>query len=91
MRWLVLLVVACSAPTSSPANQTQRDSVPIVDSHVHLAYYAVADQLAAHGVRAVVDLAAPERALGAKYPIKVIQSGPMLTRDRKSTRLNSSH
>jgi hypothetical protein len=83
MRWLVLSVVACSAPTTQtqPSNETtNRDAIPIVDSHVHLAYCAVADQLAAHGVRAVVDLASPESALGKKYPIAVIQSGPMLTR-----------
>jgi imidazolonepropionase-like amidohydrolase len=53
---------------------------PIIDSHVHLAYWPVADQLAESGVAAVVDLAAPERMLGASSPIHVIGSGPMLTR-----------
>jgi hypothetical protein len=54
-------------------------STGIVDSHVHLAYYPVADQLAAHGVTAVVDLAAPESALARRYPLRIVQSGPMLT------------
>ena len=54
---------------------------PIVDSHVHLAFWPVADQLAAAGVEGVVDLAAPERALGAASPIHVISSGPMITHD----------
>jgi hypothetical protein len=65
---------------------TSEDGVrwlPIVDSHVHLAYSPVASQLAAHGVLAVVDLAAPERTLtvsGNKHsPIQVIAAGPMLT------------
>ena len=53
---------------------------PIVDSHVHLAYWPVADRLAESGIAAAVDLAAPERTLGASSPIHVIRSGPMLTR-----------
>jgi hypothetical protein len=77
MRWLLFVLVACSAP---PNRATPRDAIPIVDSHVHLAYYPVAAQLAQHGVSAVVDLASPERTLDTKYPIKVIRSGPMLTR-----------
>lgn len=90
VRGLALMVVAaCSSPTSpaptapvethTPVDERSRDWLPIVDSHVHLAYYPVADQLAKHGVSAAVDLAAPESALGTKYPIKVIQAGPMLT------------
>lgn len=63
----------------APARERPR----IVDSHVHLAYYPVADELAAHGIVAVVDLGAPERALPnlKAAPIKVIFSGPMLTHD----------
>ena len=82
MRWLIALLVACSAPTTPPPQNesTAPEARHVVDSHVHLAYYAVADQLATHGVRAVVDLASPESALGTKFPIAVIQSGPMLTR-----------
>jgi len=56
---------------------------PIVDSHVHLALFPVGAQLAAHGIGAVVDLAAPERdlpaLLGPDAPLDVIASGPMLT------------
>ena len=52
---------------------------PIVDSHVHLAYWPVADKLAAHGVEVAVDLAAPERTLGASSPIHVVAAGPMIT------------
>jgi hypothetical protein len=79
-RWL-LVIAACSAPTSPPSNESaSRTSRAIVDSHVHRAYYPVADELAANGVRAAVDLAAPESALGVTYPLRVIQSGPMLTR-----------
>jgi len=49
----------------------------VIDSHVHLAYWPVAEQLAAHGVEAVVDLAAPS--VIADSSIRVISSGPMLT------------
>jgi len=52
---------------------------PIVDSHVHLAYLPVADRLAAHGVGAVVDLAAPASTLGAASGIQVRAAGPMIT------------
>ncbi len=54
----------------------------IVDSHVHVTYWPVADKLAASGVATVVDLSAPESALGttSPSPINVIASGPMLTR-----------
>jgi imidazolonepropionase-like amidohydrolase len=51
---------------------------PIVDSHVHLTYWPVADRLAAAGVAAAVDLAAPEVHGDAR--LHVISSGPMLTR-----------
>lgn len=53
---------------------------PIVDSHVHLAFYPVGDKLAAHGIGAVVDLAAPESTIGAPAPVDVIAAGPMITR-----------
>ncbi|HEY1547123.1 MAG TPA: hypothetical protein VGG28_04860 [Kofleriaceae bacterium] len=55
---------------------------PIVDSHVHLAYWPVADQLAASGIGVAVDLAAPERTLRTHEPsaIHVLEAGPMLTR-----------
>jgi len=54
---------------------------PIIDSHVHLAYWSVADELVKSGVEAVVDLAAPEAMLGAMTPIHVLAAGPMLTHD----------
>lgn len=85
MRWFALLLVACSAP-SEPATKAQphiaeprATTRPIIDSHVHLAFYPVADQLAAHGIGGAVDLASPESSLGAPYPFPVIQAGPMLT------------
>ena len=55
---------------------------PIVDSHVHLAYWDVAERLPRTGIAAVVDLAAPERALGIRPPggLIVLAAGPMLTR-----------
>jgi hypothetical protein len=43
---------------------------PMIDSHVHLALYPVAEQLAATGVEGAVDLAAPEHTLGVKSPIE---------------------
>ena len=52
---------------------------PVIDSHVHLAFWQVADRLAAAGVAGVVDLAAPERMLGEPQPVDVIEAGPMLT------------
>lgn len=57
---------------------------PIVDSHVHLAFWPVADKLVASGVAAVVDLSAPEAQLAgvlATPGLHVLASGPMLTRD----------
>ncbi len=79
------MLAACSAPPPAPSREPAPQTpplvaTPIIDSHVHLAYDPVADLLAVHGLRAVVDLAAPESALATTYPITVIQSGPMLTR-----------
>jgi hypothetical protein len=58
---------------------------PIVDSHVHLTYWPVADRLAATGIAAAVDLAAPEvrgvvPEVRGDARLRVISSGPMLTR-----------
>jgi imidazolonepropionase-like amidohydrolase len=50
-----------------------------IDSHVHLAYYAVADGLPAGGVVGAVDFAAPIAELGKSFSIAVAQSGPMIT------------
>jgi hypothetical protein len=82
---MVISLAACSAPppvTTAPAAPVRWP--PIVDSHVHLAYRPVGEQLAARGVEAVVDLAAPERALpaleaGAGAGLYVLAAGPMLT------------
>jgi hypothetical protein len=88
-RFALLAVFALACGTASPASESPRaassipDGVkwaPIVDSHVHLAYYPVGDRLVAHGVAAVVDLGAPESTLGAAHPLTVIASGPMVTR-----------
>src|SRR5262245_11166986 len=51
--------------------------LPMIDSHVHLAYWSVADQLVKSGVAAVVDLAAPETTLdeaapGGRTPLHVL-------------------
>src|SRR5690349_1221056 len=80
VRWSLLLLVACSSPQPVASSAKPIDTPKLVDSHVHLAYYPVASALAEHGIVAAVDLAAPESALGKAYPLRVIQSGPMLTR-----------
>jgi imidazolonepropionase-like amidohydrolase len=54
----------------------------IVDSHVHLAYWPVEDRLTAAGVGVAIDLAAPERTLGAQTEVHLLAAGPMLTRER---------
>ena len=54
--------------------------LPIIDSHVHLSYWPVATELAASGVEAVVDLAAPEATLDhTSGALHVLAAGPMLT------------
>ena len=68
-------------PASSPVlDLTGFFVVPaFIDSHVHLAYYAVADALPAGGVVGAVDFAAPIGELAKTFPIAVAQSGPMIT------------
>jgi hypothetical protein len=75
---LVFVLAGCGAAQSPPTPTFTWP--PIVDSHVHLSYDPVASDLAAHGVLAAVDLAAPERTLGQRAPIEVLAAGPMLTR-----------
>ncbi len=60
---------------------TGRYIVPgFIDSHVHLAYYPAGPDLLAGGVVAVLDLAAPLRALVADHaPLRVLNAGPMIT------------
>ncbi|MBA2543224.1 MAG: hypothetical protein H0V17_26520 [Deltaproteobacteria bacterium] len=78
---VVLALVSCGE--RQVAEEPAADGIvwpAVVDSHVHVTYWPVADKLAASGVATVVDLAAPESALGTAWPIQVIASGPMLTR-----------
>jgi hypothetical protein len=52
----------------------------LIDSHVHLAYLPAAGELAAGGVAAVVDLAAPLDTLNeGSLPLARLAAGPMLT------------
>lgn len=52
----------------------------VIDSHVHLAYLPKKDELAAHGIAGVVDLASPKAFLAEDHaPLRVVSSGPMLT------------
>jgi imidazolonepropionase-like amidohydrolase len=63
-------------------NVSGRYIVPgFIDSHVHLAYYAEgALELASNGIVAVLDLAAPMRALSVNHaPLRVLNAGPMIT------------
>jgi len=51
-----------------------------IDSHVHLAYYEVADDLLSSGIVAVLDLAAPLATLKDNHaPLRVLNTGPMIT------------
>lgn len=75
----LVLLIACGE-RQRPVETTELKWPLIVDSHVHVSYWPVADQLAASGIGTVVDLAAPERALATRFPIAVVQAGPMLTR-----------
>lgn len=75
------IVSRADVPRSSPVvDLTGYFVVPaFIDSHVHLAYYAVADALPAGGIVGAVDFAAPLAELGRTFPIAIMQSGPMLT------------
>src|SRR6476646_4298943 len=79
MRALSVVALAACATARTPKPDAGVEWPAIVDSHVHLAYWPVADELAARGVGAVVDLGAPERTLGGGAPIEVVAAGPMLT------------
>jgi imidazolonepropionase-like amidohydrolase len=51
-----------------------------IDSHVHLAYLPQVEEMAAGGVAAAIDLAAPLDFLAADHsPLRVLASGPMIT------------
>jgi imidazolonepropionase-like amidohydrolase len=60
---------------------TGRYIVPgFIDSHVHLAYDPVGDDLLTSGIVAVLDLGAPLPALKASHgALRVLNSGPMIT------------
>jgi imidazolonepropionase-like amidohydrolase len=66
-----------AAGSAAPAAPAAWLWPPIVDSHVHLAYWPVADRLPATGIAAVVDLGAP--AVQRHAGLHVLSSGPMLT------------
>ena len=51
----------------------------VIDSHVHLTYLPVADELMRNGVAGAVDLAAPMSSLAERSPIRLISAGPMIT------------
>lgn len=74
--------VASASPAAGAPRELPFLWPPMIDSHVHLAYWDVADQLAARGVLAAVDLSAPIEALERlrAAPITVRYAGPMLTR-----------
>ena len=70
-------------PADRALELTGRWLVPaFIDSHVHLSYWPVGEDLLRGGVIAVVDLAAPEASL-AKPPgpasLRLLASGPMIT------------
>ena len=50
-----------------------------IDSHVHLAYLDVGQELTRNGVAAAIDLAAPLDTISAQQPLRVLWSGPMIT------------
>ncbi len=81
MRRLVALGLVAGCGTAPVAAAPASGIVwsPVIDSHVHLALWPVADELAKNGVLGAVDLAEPETALGGTLPIKVLAAGPMLT------------
>ena len=79
MKACLLALAACGAPQQAAPADGGVTWAPIIDSHVHLSFWPVADKLAEHGVLAAVDLASPERALADTAPITVLHAGPMLT------------
>jgi imidazolonepropionase-like amidohydrolase len=76
-----IVAVGKAAETATRIDVTGRFLTPaFIDSHVHLAYLPKARELAAGGIAAAVDLAAPITTLGTRpEPIELLASGPMLT------------
>ncbi len=55
----------------------------VIDSHVHLSYFPVSAEMAAGGVAAVVDLAAPLDEIGqVEGPLRRLDAGPMVTAEQ---------
>lgn len=71
---------AVDEPTASNVVDDGVVARPVIDSHVHLSYWPVADDLADAGLGAAIDLGAPEDALDDDAPLLVLRAGPMLTR-----------
>jgi len=84
-RLLVLaMVVACGhgaepSTRAAPAQAGVR-ATAVIDSHVHLAFWPVADELAAAGVVAAVDLGAPFEGGATAGPLRLVEATPLLTR-----------
>lgn len=77
--------VAACGRSGAPAKDQAAPGVraaPVIDSHVHLSFVKVADELARNGVVAAVDLGAPIETVGkgAAPLAALVQAGPMLTR-----------
>lgn len=73
--------VGSVAPSLARVSAKGRFLAPaIIDSHVHLAYLPKKDELVAHGIAGVVDLASPKSFLAEDHsPLRVVAAGPMLT------------
>lgn len=73
---------------SAPVGDRERDlggryvAPQVIDSHVHLSYWPVAGDLSRAGIAGVADLAAPRSSLGARAPLRIVASGPMITATR---------
>lgn len=70
-------------PAPPPPEAVARQPVRVpgaIDSHVHLRFWPVGEDLAKAGLAAVVDLGAPLDAIGGAQPLPVVWSGPLLTR-----------
>ncbi len=77
----VVAVGVSVGDTDRIVDVTGRYIVPgFIDSHVHLAYDPVGDELLASGIVAVLDLAAPLATLSDGHgALRVLNAGPMIT------------
>ena len=78
---IVALGAGLSAEGAAVEELGGKTLVPaFIDSHVHLAYLAEGPAMAAGGIAAAVDLAAPLPFLAEDHgPLRVIAAGPMIT------------